>query len=202
MHVSLSDVVARNATGARLVGPASKASRPAATTTHPIAPPPSSSRHVISDSTVLRALTPSQDRIDELQNKIVSIESRPRSRTSHSVPSQSRTFTPPSQQGYTTGDGAYVQFSPTEYAPGPSRSLFTAAGASHTRYVADYVASDCSSTDSSCNPGFAGANYGPGTSRNSPATGSWDAPFLETASPQLLDLGRDGSIPEPLADKM
>lgn len=148
-------------------------------------------------------LTPAQDRIDELQNKIVSIESRSRSRQAPSVPSQSpRMFTPPTQQAYTTGEGSYVQFSPTEYAAGPSRSLFTAAGASHTRYVADYVASDCSSTDSSNNLGFTGANYGPATSRNSPATGSWDAPFFETASPQLNDLGRDGSISECLADKM
>ncbi|KAF8609717.1 hypothetical protein BDV93DRAFT_518479 [Ceratobasidium sp. AG-I] len=145
-----------------------------------------------------------QDRIDELQNKIVSIESRSRSRQATSVPSQSpRMYTPPSQQGYpSTDEGSYVQFSPTEYAAGPSRSMFTAAGASPTRYVADYVASDCSSTDSSCNPGFSGPNYGAGTSRNSPATGPWDGPFLETASPQLHDLGRDGALSESLADKI
>ncbi|KAG8735071.1 hypothetical protein FRC10_011015 [Ceratobasidium sp. 414] len=130
------------------------------------------------------------DRIDELQSKIASIESRDKAPRRPRVPSQGN-YSP--SAGYT--EGPYVQFSPNEYSTaGPSRSLFTSA--SNLQYVADCVASDCSSCTGS--NGYPPQNI----SRNSPE--SWDAPF--TNSPQLLDpqtpiLGRDGVISEQLADK-
>ncbi|KAG8736596.1 hypothetical protein FRC12_017541 [Ceratobasidium sp. 428] len=137
-----------------------------------------------------------QDRIDELQSKITSIESRGKGPRRPRVPSQDN-YSP--SAAYT--DGPYVQFSPpNEYArAGPSRSLFTSAA--NLQYVADYVASDASSCT--------GSNYGyppQHLSRNSPE--SLDGtPYLDNGSPQLLDsqpamLGHDGVISEQLADKI
>lgn len=151
-----------------------------------------------------------QDRIDELQSKIASIESRGKSPRSppirRSVPSQKH-FSP---NGYI--DGPYV-FSSNEYPAGPSRSLF--ASASNQPYVADYVPSECSSSSSN-NLDFGFGNYAPNsmtdpsTCRNSPTIASWEPqpPAFEIGSPQILDsqatqmLGPDGTIPAPLAEKM
>ncbi|KAB5594267.1 hypothetical protein CTheo_2348 [Ceratobasidium theobromae] len=151
-----------------------------------------------------------QDRIDELQSKIASIESR--KKTPKSSPSISNPPSIHSQNHYSIGggytEGPYV-FSNEYQAAGPSRSLF--ASSSTAPYVADYVASECtSSSSSSYNLAFGlDGNYmaGPSsTSRSSPLP-TWDAPAFEMSSPQLqsqspYSLGRDGSIPAPLADKI
>ncbi|QRV76356.1 Fungal specific transcription factor domain [Ceratobasidium sp. AG-Ba] len=178
MPAPFADVASLNATGAVRADHASKGNRRVATTMRPIAHQPSYYRH---------------DRIDELQNKIASIESREKTpRHPHLVPSQA-TYSPPM--------GQYVQFSPSDYStPGPSRSMFTSTS-NIQQYITDYVASDCSSSSGS-NHGYSPQNI----SRNSP-DGSWDTPSYLESSPQLLDsqpsmLGHDGVISEQLADKI
>ncbi|EUC53671.1 fungal specific transcription factor domain protein [Rhizoctonia solani AG-3 Rhs1AP] len=157
-----------------------------------------------------------QDRIDELQNKIDSIQSSrknsPRSppsvRKQHSVPSQNQL---PTANGYT--EGSYV-FSPNEYSrAGPSRSLFSSP--STVPYVADYVVSDSSSSCSS-SYGFTFGVDGNCLSNDmngstppsrSPTT-AWDTPVFEAGSPQLAEsqashiFESDGSIAAPLAEKI
>ncbi|KAG9123968.1 hypothetical protein FRC07_013329 [Ceratobasidium sp. 392] len=193
MLAPFADVASLNATAAVRAGLASKESRRVATTTRRTALPLSSCRQVQSFISQSTALISPQDRIDELQNKIASIESRGKGPRRIRVPSQND-YSPAAS--YT--DGPYVQFSPNEYpAAGPSRSLFTSAA--NLQYVADYVASDCSSCTGS--NGYPPQNL----SRNSPE--SWDTPFLDNGSPQLLDsqpamLGHDGVISEQLADKI
>ncbi|KAH7345323.1 hypothetical protein B0J17DRAFT_639414 [Rhizoctonia solani] len=155
-----------------------------------------------------------QDRIDELQDKISSIESSrknsPRSppavRQQRSVPSQNQPI-----NGY--AEGSYV-FSPNEYSrAGPSRSLF--ASPSNVPYMADYVASDCSSSCSSSYgfPFGVDGNSLPNSMAistppsRSPTT-AWGTPAFEAGSPQLVEsqtnhiLGSDGSVPAPLAEKI
>ncbi|KAF8760879.1 GAL4-like Zn(II)2Cys6 (or C6 zinc) binuclear cluster DNA-binding domain [Rhizoctonia solani] len=156
-----------------------------------------------------------QDRIDELQNKINTIESSrrnsprsPPTRRQQSVPSQSRF---PITNSYSEGE--YV-FSSSEYStPGPSRSLFVSP--SNAPYVADYVTSDCSS---SCSSSYGAAfgvdgNYLPNamagsTSLSGSPSTAWDTPAFESGSPQLVEpqanhiLGSDGSISPQLAEQM
>ncbi|KAG8689867.1 hypothetical protein FRC11_000122 [Ceratobasidium sp. 423] len=152
-----------------------------------------------------------QDRIDELQSKINSIEfgrkNSPQSSQQRSVPSQNQF---PATNGYT--EGSHV-FSPNEYSrAGPSRSLFVSP--SNVPYVADYVASDSSS---SCSSSY-GLPFGvdgnclsdnmAGTPPSRSPTTAWDTPSFETGPPQLTEsqtshiLGSDGSIPAPLAEKI
>ncbi|CAE6462929.1 unnamed protein product [Rhizoctonia solani] len=156
------------------------------------------------------------DRIDELQNKINSIESgrkgSPRSpstvRQQHGVPSQNQ-FN--AANGY--AEGSYV-FSPNEYSrAGPSRSLFF--NPSDVPYVADYVVSDSSSSCSS-SYGFPfgvdgnclSNNIAGSTTPSRSPTTAWDTPAFEVGSPQLVEsqashiIGSDGSIPAPLAEKI
>ncbi|CAE6457042.1 unnamed protein product [Rhizoctonia solani] len=155
-----------------------------------------------------------QDRIDELQGKINSIQSSrknsPRSSPvakQGSVPSQSQF---PATNGY--AEGPYV-FSPNEYSrAGPSRSLFVSP--SNVPYVADYVASDSSSSCSSSYglpfgiDGNCLSNNMAGTPPSSSPATAWDTPSFETGSPQLTEsqtshiLGSDGSIPAPLVEKI
>ncbi|KAF8707392.1 GAL4-like Zn(II)2Cys6 (or C6 zinc) binuclear cluster DNA-binding domain, partial [Rhizoctonia solani] len=156
-----------------------------------------------------------QDRIDELQNKINTIESSrrnspgsPPTRRQQSVPSQSRF---PITNSYSEGE--YV-FSSSEYStPGPSRSLFVSP--SNAPYVADYVTSDCSS---SCSSSYGVAfgvdgNYLPNamagsTSLSGSPSTAWDTPAFESGSPQLVEpqanhiLGSDGSISPQLAEQI
>ncbi|ELU41593.1 hypothetical protein AG1IA_04375 [Rhizoctonia solani AG-1 IA] len=156
-----------------------------------------------------------QDRIDELQNKINTIESSrrnspgsPPTRRQQSVPSQSRF---PITNSYSEGE--YV-FSSSEYStPGPSRSLFVSP--SNAPYVADYVTSDCSS---SCSSSYGAAfgvdgNYLPNamagsTSLSGSPSTAWDTPAFESGSPQLVEpqanhiLGSDGSISPQLAEQI
>ncbi|CAE6419432.1 unnamed protein product [Rhizoctonia solani] len=168
------------------------------------------------DVASLNATDEPHDRIDELQNKIDSIESShknsPRSppsvRKQRRVPSQNQF---PTTNGY--AEGSYV-FSPNEYSrAGPSRSLFF--NPSSVPYVADYVVSDSSSSCSS-SYGFPFGVDGNCLSNDmngstppsrSPAT-AWDTPVFEAGSPQLAQsqanhiLGSDGSIAAPLAEKI
>ncbi|CAE6506016.1 unnamed protein product [Rhizoctonia solani] len=155
-----------------------------------------------------------QDRIDELQGKINSIESS-RKNSPRSPPAVRQQRSVPSQNQPTNGyvEGSYV-FSPNEYPrAGPSRSLF--ASSSNAPYMADYVVSDCSSSCSS-SYGFPFGVDGNSLSNNmavsrppsrSPTT-AWDTPVFEAGSPQLAEsqpnhvLGSDGTIPAPLAEKI
>ncbi|KAJ1311776.1 hypothetical protein OPQ81_010244 [Rhizoctonia solani] len=156
-----------------------------------------------------------QDRIDELQNKITSIEASrknsprrpPTTRQQRSVPSQNQ---PPMTNGYT--EGSYVSSSNEFSRAGPSRSLFISP--SNVPYVADYVASDCTSSCSSSyglpfgvDGNALSSNMAGSPPSHSPAI-AWDTPVFETESPQLVEpqvnhiLGSDGSISAPLAEKI
>ncbi|CUA77608.1 hypothetical protein RSOLAG22IIIB_02625 [Rhizoctonia solani] len=140
-------------------------------------------------------------------NRKNSPRSPPSVRQQRSVPSQNQL----AANGYI--EGPYV-FSPNEYSrAGPSRSLFFSP--SNVPYMADYIASDSSSScsssydfpfgvDGNCLSGNMAGSTPP--SRSPPTV--WGTPASEAGSPQLVEsqashiLGSDGSIPAPLVEKI